>query len=266
MGLAFGLTAAVLAAGCGPAVRLDPPAGWPQRWAERSLYHTPTAYVYAGSDAAAGEVDRLVGGRAQWFQQQYGREPAKGLVIVTRKGDEPLTSDLASLVTIVAGETPELGTDEWSDGDVENGLSMLEGLASSLGVDVSLVCHVAVLPLGRAEMSDLIGIPADQADAFGWVAAVPTRSAARGAVGTQARRLVKEHLGFFGGIAAAALMPLAVDMALKALVEQWEETIDERMQGADPQLAPILAARRQEEQRPFEAFEDLTADDLKQGQ
>lgn len=39
-------------AGCAPAVRLVNPADWPQTWCERRLYHTPLAYIYAGSDAA----------------------------------------------------------------------------------------------------------------------------------------------------------------------------------------------------------------------
>jgi hypothetical protein len=262
MGLALGLVAAVLAAGCGPAVRLDPPAGWPQHWAERSLYHTPNAYVYAGSDAAAGEVDRLVEQRAERFREQYGREPAKGLLIVTGKNDEPFTADLRSLMTIVDGEGISPVAVERSEDAGEHEQLILEGLASALGVDVSLVYLVAALPLDPAEMRDLIGIPADQTDTFGWAAAVPTRNAARGAVRSQARRFAKNYLGFFGRIVAAPLLPLAVDRASKELLVQWEETIDEQLQGADPQLAPILPDRQQELGHRFDGFEDFTLEDL----
>jgi hypothetical protein len=253
-------------AACGPEVRLDPPAGWPPQWADRSLYHTPNAYIYASGNAAAGEADRFVDQRAQRFRQQYGRAPAKGLVIVTDKGDDTFTPDLGSLVTIVAGEEVGLELEGLSEEAVEHQLLLIEGIASSVGVDVSVVCFVAALPLGPQEMSSLIEIPADGTEAFGWAAAVPTRSASRDAVRTHARKLVKQHLGFIGAIAVAPFMPLAVDMAVKALVEDWEDTIDEQMLEADQEIAPILAGQRQEDQRHFEAFEEFTVDDLKPGE
>ena len=253
-------------AACGPEIRLDPPAGWPQQWADRSLYHTPNAYIYASGNAAAGEADRFVDQRAQRFRRRYGRAPAKGLVIVTDKGDEALTPDLGSLAAIVAGEEVGLELEGLSEEEVERQLLLLEGIASSAGVDVSIVSFVEALPLGRQEMSSLIEIPADGTEAFGWAAAVPTRSASRDAVRTHARKLVKQHLGFFGAIAVAPFMPFGVDMAVKALAEDWEETIDEQMQGADPQLAPILSARKHEDQFDGEAFEDFTLDDLKRAE
>ncbi|MHC4317558.1 MAG: hypothetical protein ACYS1B_03330, partial [Planctomycetota bacterium] len=84
-----------MAACGGPQTRLDPPAGWPLQWAERSLYHT---------DGAAGEADRFVGGQARSFRRQHDRDPAKGLVVVTDKGDSPYTEDLLALAKIVAGD------------------------------------------------------------------------------------------------------------------------------------------------------------------
>jgi hypothetical protein len=250
-------------AACGPEMRLDPPQDWPQQWAQRSLYHTPNAYIYASGDAAAGEADRIVGRRAERFRQQYGRAPTKGLVIVTDKGDDALTPDLGSLVTIVAGDEIGFEVEGLSEDATERELLLIEKVASSVGVDVRLVSFVAALPLGRQEMSNLIEIPADGTEAFGWAAAVPTRSASRHAVRKQAGKLVKQHLGFFGSIVVAPLMPLAVDRAVKELVANWEETIDDQMQGADPQLAPLQATRRHEDQQDFEAFEDFTLDDLK---
>ena len=76
----------------------------------------------------------------------------------------------------------------------------------------------------------------------------------------------RENLGAMLRIAVAPLIPLAVDRAVKELAAQWEETIDEQMQGADPQLASPLAGRRQEPERGFDAFEDFSVDDLKRGE
>jgi hypothetical protein len=234
MAVVLGLWAAALAAGCGPQTRLDPPAGWPLQWADRSLYHTPNAYVYASSDAAAGEVDRFVGAQAHVFRQQHGRDPAKGLVVATDKNDQPYTTDLLSLAKIIAGDAVEQDGDESLEDFVESKQQMIEGVVSELGFSVNVVCQVAALPLDREEMSGLIGIPADANDTFGWAAAVPTRRASRQAVHSAARKYAKEYLGVVARIAVTPLIPFAVNMAVKELVQQWEETIGERMQEAEP--------------------------------
>ena len=44
---------------CAPTKLLDPPAGWPVEWKSRKLFNTPNAYIYAGNDAAAGQVDEI---------------------------------------------------------------------------------------------------------------------------------------------------------------------------------------------------------------
>jgi hypothetical protein len=258
---ALGLAA--VAAGCGPQTLLGPPAAWPQRWADRSLYHTPHAYIYASSDAAAGEVDRFVARQAQRFRQQHGREPATGLVVVTDKNDEPYAEDLVSLAGIVAADVDDRGPEGSLEEVVEGNQAVIEGLASSFGVSADMVCAVAALPLDRQAASGLIGIPAEEDQTFGWAAGLPTRSASRQAVGSAARKYSKMFLGAVLRVVVAPLMPLAVDRAMKELVVQWEETIDEQMLAADPQLAPLLSARRHETRSYGEGFDDFTLDDLK---
>jgi hypothetical protein len=258
--------AAALASGCGPKVTLDTPAGWPQEWADRSLYHTPNGYIYASSDGAAGEADRFVGRQAQVFRQQHDRGPEKGLVVVTDKNDTPYTTDLLSLAKIIAGDAVDQVPEGTLEEMVESKEKMIEGIASSLGFSEHAVCAVAALPLDREAASALIGIPADEKDAFGWAAAVPTRDASREVVRAAARKYAREYLGAVLRIVAAPLIPLAVDRAVKELGAQWEETIDEQMKGADPQLAPILSARKHEDQFDGESFEDFTLDDLKPGE
>ena len=120
--------------------------------------------------------------------------------------------------------------------------------------------------LDREAVGGLIGIPADEQDAFGWAAAMPTRNASRQVVRSTARKYARQYLGVLLRVAVAPLMPLAVDRAVKELVAQWEETIAEQMQKADPQLAPIPAGGRQEDPRHFEKFEDFTVDDLERGE
>ncbi|MHC4272804.1 MAG: hypothetical protein ACYSUR_03940, partial [Planctomycetota bacterium] len=136
-----------MAACGGPQTRLDPPAGWPLQWAERSLYHTPNAYIYASSDGAAGEADRFVGGQARSFRRQHDRDPAKGLVVVTDKGDSPYTEDLLALAKIVAGDAVDQLPEGALEEAVESKRGMIEATASSLGFSADAVSAVAALPL-----------------------------------------------------------------------------------------------------------------------
>ncbi|MHC4142986.1 MAG: hypothetical protein ACYSUF_14360 [Planctomycetota bacterium] len=251
--LMLAVCAAALASGCGPKVTLDTPAGWPQEWADRSLYHTPNGYIYASSDGAAGEADRFVGRQAQVFRRHHDRGPAKGLVVVTDKDDTPYTTDLLSLAKIIAGDAVDQVPEGTLEEMVESKEEMIEGIASSLGFSEHAVCAVAALPLDREAVSGLIGITADENDSFGWAAAVPTRNASREVVRAAARKYAKEHLGAVLRVVVSPLIPLAVDRAVKELAEQWEETIDEQMKGADPQLASPPAGWRPEDQRHFEA-------------
>ncbi|MHC4101012.1 MAG: hypothetical protein ACYS15_02375 [Planctomycetota bacterium] len=255
--------AAALAAACGPEITLDPPAGWPQQWADRSLYHTPNGYIYASSNGAAGEADRFVGRQARAFWRQHDRGPAKGLIVVTDKDDEPYTTDLLSLAKIVAGDAVDQLPEGSLEEVVESKQAMVEDIASSLGFSTNAVCAVAALPLDREAVSGLIGIPADEKETFGWAAAVPTRDASRQVVQSAAKKYARDHLGLLLRVAVTPLIPLAVDRAVKELVAQWEETIDEQMKGADAQVAVLLSARRPEDPLDSGAFEDFTLDDLK---
>ena len=98
-GMAFGLLAAA-AVGCAPAVVLENPAEWPEEYAKRRLHNTPNAFIYAGSDGAAGEADRLVIAVAKDFETMTGRKAKKGLVFVTDKNDEPLVRNLKKLIDL----------------------------------------------------------------------------------------------------------------------------------------------------------------------
>lgn len=84
-------------AGCGPRppkVVLDAPGGMPRDLAGRQLFHTPQAYIYARSDLAAGEVDRMVKDVATYIEREHDRELGKGLVIVMDPQDAPIAATL----------------------------------------------------------------------------------------------------------------------------------------------------------------------------
>lgn len=92
----LGLCLAILA-GCGPRppkVLLDAPNELPTELAGRALFHTPQAYIYARSDLAAGEMDRMVKEVATYIERKHDRELGKGLVIVMDPQDTPIAATL----------------------------------------------------------------------------------------------------------------------------------------------------------------------------
>ena len=84
-------------AGCGPqppSVVLETPEGVNTDYGGRKAYHTPQAYIYARSDAAAGEADRWVVDVKKYIKRNYQRELEKGIVVVMDPGDAPVVETL----------------------------------------------------------------------------------------------------------------------------------------------------------------------------
>ncbi|HVP10875.1 MAG TPA: hypothetical protein VMV94_06750 [Phycisphaerae bacterium] len=87
------VTAAVFAAGCGPAkpqVILDTPTNYPAKCGDRTLYHTPQGYIYARSETAAGEADTWLKEVKKYVKQEYKRDLGKGIVVVMDPVDQPV--------------------------------------------------------------------------------------------------------------------------------------------------------------------------------
>ena len=237
-----GLTAGYLTilAGCGPQTLLVRPDSWPERWSDRSLYHTPNAYIYASSAAAAGEADRFVIERVQQFQTRSGRPAAKGLVVVTDSNDDLFTPNIDSLLTIAAkGALGPHSEDELADQFIRSKLAEFRDVTASVGVDPSLVCRVAALPLCPVEMARLVELPADQAEELGWALAVPTKACLRDTLREAASAYMKEWSGVgpVAQIALAPLRPWAEALAAQKAMEEWQEMFDRQLCLADSELA-----------------------------
>src|SRR5437773_1729991 len=88
----LGIIITLVASGCGPSELLKNPSGWPAEWQGRRLYNTPSAYIYASTDSAAGEAERVTQSVAREIASRRG-EPGKGLVVVTDVHDALVTTD-----------------------------------------------------------------------------------------------------------------------------------------------------------------------------
>src|SRR5262245_39276291 len=85
----------VIFAGCGPThgppkVLLPAPGDMPAQAVGRQLFNTPNAYIYAHSDADAGEADRWVVDVKNYIKRNYQRDLEKGVVLVNSPTDPPL--------------------------------------------------------------------------------------------------------------------------------------------------------------------------------
>jgi len=196
----------VLAAGgCAPGKVLDRPAGWPETWKGRELYNTPRAYIYAGSDAAAGEADRIAAAAARDFERDGGRNAPKILLIVMDAREEFVTTDLKGFcravlrVDHISGEkapTPEETDEDWAR------------LAREMAeLDMPLVSLLAMKPtvLNRAELAELLGLGPKVTDAVAWGLVVPTRALCGLVAGKMLAGMLKR--AEVGPVRRAALAP-----------------------------------------------------------
>ncbi len=177
--------------GCAPSVRLANPADWPQTWCERRLYHTPLAYIYAGSNAAAGEADRLLRAVAKDFEHESGAGPAKGLVIVTDRNDplppgpwleldrflEQQRGDVPPAATAPApppdGSPPAASAPASQPGEEKRSP---KAQLAKLGLSTEMLCRMASLGLPMPQARQLIDLPAEIGETPKWFAHLPTRS------------------------------------------------------------------------------------------
>jgi hypothetical protein len=240
----------LLLTACAPATLLNNPRGWPDEWAGRALYTTPSAYIYASSENAAGEADRLVTRRAQRLRDETGRQPARGLIVVTDRGDGLFTSDVESLLIIAAKGAVKPGTDEaLVDLAIKTALARFDGLTSSLGVETKLVHRVATLPLSPKGIASLMELDADEAEQPAWGIAMPTKEAQRQALWEAAPDFLEQKCGIgpVAQIALAPLVPWAEAFAMDKLSRQCREMVDRQLRLADPELAdfvePVLGSR-----------------------
>jgi len=182
------LVASVL--GCAPAVVLDRPKEWPQEYAKRQLYNTPNAFIYASSEQAAGEADRLVIAVAKDFEKDTGRKAGKGLVFVSDTSDGLLVPALQQIIELElkkksleakAKKKPEQGKDEPKDPMVKwnNFNKKIDGL----GITVDEVFKAIPFPLPDKKVCTILGFSRSRADEAEWMMAMPTKAVIRDVVG-----------------------------------------------------------------------------------
>ena len=181
----LGATWLAVTAGCGPAVLLKNPENWPPTWCDRGLHNTPAAYIYATSDAAAGEADGVIREVAATYKREVGQPPAKGLVIVTDLRDPLFPGKWRELRRLAkrqekggtATETASTSPPASAPGSAPASQpEQDEKTVAELGISWELLFRMAPVGLSREQAPKLIELPESVKTDIAWVAIMPTRA------------------------------------------------------------------------------------------
>ncbi len=169
-------------------VRVVPPATQaagaipelPGDWAGRTLYVTEHVYIYAVSDATAGEVTRQIAPVAAEFLRRVGRPPPPGIVLIASDaGEETIRLDWKEYFDSVVSSSPSAAEEKTepaapdpgvpaaqaSEARNEDHLSLRAKLTESDeklaagGLDLNSFWSLLPLPLPPEALSRILGLP-----------------------------------------------------------------------------------------------------------
>ncbi len=180
-----------LSGGCGPAVVLDYPDHFPEKWSGRKLYHTPNAYIYASNPFAAREADQAVIRVADFFlREKTGATSGKGLVLVTGRWDELIDSDLVFLHDLyLSRQEPPKKKPELSPTELRAVFQRRDEEFRKKGADFATTFKQFAMPLEKDTLVNRFGFPPEALTEVDWAAAIPTVAAMRQAIREDNREL-----------------------------------------------------------------------------
>lgn len=207
--------------GCAPAERLENPADWPERWAGRTLWSTPNAYIYASRDASAGEMDRMAANALREYAATVGG-PTKRPLIIVRDAGEPLPGTgtktlLKSALRTVARRDLDSPEDvEELEEKVKAALMALKMSTVVCGTALDALVGMMPLAIDPSCLGEVCEAPRELVGSVGGAVILPTRACLR----ENARRVVKDALKQFGiGPVAQVLFAPILAMAEARMVD-----------------------------------------------
>jgi hypothetical protein len=243
--LAWFAPALALLGGCAPAERVAGPLGWPKQWEGRSLWATPHATIYAGSGAAAGELDRVAARAKREYAAELG-QPTPPVLIIVRDAGEPLPgNDLGGLLrrtlrmeiernpdAVAEGESPEAPSQEEGtteapertlDQQTEEALTALWAGALATGSTLEVLAGTIPLTCDARGLREICHAPEGPGDQTCGAVILPTRACLR----THARRTMQGALKMYGiGPVAQALFAPVLVMAEAKMVDRLDRLRD----------------------------------------
>jgi len=155
---------------------MERPADLPAECQGRQFYHTPQAYIYASSPAAAGEIDRLILSVASQFPVGNGAQIPKGLVIVTDVGDQP-PFDLDTILTLALRDAQKsTATQPSSQPATQAARALTEGRKEleKKGVDLASLVDTAAFPMTPELAAPRLSVAEATLRKMPWMLSMPT--------------------------------------------------------------------------------------------
>lgn len=159
---------------CAPAKLLDPPAGWPVEWKNRKLFNTPNAYIYAGSDAAAGQVDEIAARVSREFQKRTDGRPVKGLLLVNDVGEEPVIADHQTYTKLMLTRSAAARNQALTDAQLEAQYVRIRKTMADQGTQAEMELLMTPVSLGRMDLTRMLGFESKVSDSVAWSAVIST--------------------------------------------------------------------------------------------
>lgn len=249
--LAIALVAVVT--GCAPAVVLKPPAEWPADWRGRHLYNTPRALIYATSDAAAGEADRLTNKIADAHDLPLpADEPtSKGLVVVLDRNDDVLFNDVEQLLNLfINGQAQIAGIER---PDEQRAAQVREKLTKNDEDLAPILQHLLVMlpiPVADDAVSQSLDFPPNASPAVAWAGILPTDAQVRAQAGELTDAIVdmaarREQLPTSSLWLVKPLMPMISGTLAKEVLKQRDIAYESIVRQNDPEWIADRDARRE---------------------
>jgi len=160
--------------GCAATAWLDEPSRLPEQWSGRRRFNTRNTVIYACSERAAAEADRLAADVAEGFEKETGGKASKGLLIVTDAGDEPVVTNLRDLHRLLAKSATAN-----PHGKLSSGLEETRRDIQRHNIQPKTILVVTPVPIEKADLRGCLGFPDPLPGSVTWIAAIPTRAAIR---------------------------------------------------------------------------------------
>jgi len=166
-----GLLLAALGGGCTAIKTVEAPAGWPGVCAQRKLYPTSLARIYASDEPTASQADRAIRAAETEFRRRTGRAPAQGVLLVNDMGIPPIATDRAEILVMVHRATNVLDpSTQPDDSNVIHRVAEAFDSASKQGIDLDAILQAQPMAL-PCETAQRMGLPVEPP---AWVLALPS--------------------------------------------------------------------------------------------
>jgi hypothetical protein len=206
--------------GCAPKTLLNDPTGWPKEWGGRNLFTTPNAFIYAGSPAVAGEIDRAVTHARNDFVAETGGRAGRPLIIAHDHRESPPAQDDGALLSsalraMIARELEAPASEEDIDGRLAEELISLKVAAAATGTSLATVYSCIPLECGSTCLRETVKAPAQLLADVDSALIMSTRARLK-ETAHRATREACEHFGI-GPVARVALAPIIALMEAKCV-------------------------------------------------